>query len=201
MENNLNIESLIEDKKIDSLFEEQNETSVLENLKESQDFKNSFLDTDKEENENDNSSSETLGFIGTQETTATETEAVDLEKVKEAQERQRIINEHNARIMKSPEYRAQVVFENYIRTCGRVLSGQEKRNLKRQFLRNAKKGMYDYLFDEEKAKKRAERQKEKFDKMNKPKIHTVDEIPENVQKDLLDMVDLSTNDIVDDRNS
>lgn len=189
-ENAKSIESLLEDTQDTNLFKEDNQENVV-----------SMLDNNDSIEEFDNTSTESLGFIGSKETTADETTSVDLEKLAEAQERQRIINEHNARIMKSPEYRAQVVFENYVQTCGRILSGQEKRNLKRQFLRNAKKGMYDYLFDEEKARKREERMQAKFDKMNKPKVHTVDEIPENVQKDLLDMVDLPTNNIIDDRNS
>lgn len=189
---------------LQSMLENNNEekTSLFEEVENKlEEQQASMLDNDSSEAESDNSSSETLGFIGSKEDTTSGATEVDVEALAAEQEKQRIIREHNERIMKSPEYRAQVVFENYVQTCGRILSGPEKRNLKRQFLRNAKKGMYDYLFDEEKAKKREERMRAKFEKMNKPKVHTVDEIPENVKKDLLDMVDLSTNDIVDDRNS
>lgn len=192
MQENTNIESLLEPQEDIKLFDNE---EVLENNETT-----SLLDNSVDE-EGKSFSTESLGFIGTKkDSTETATE-VDLEALAKEQEKQRIIREHNERVMKSPEYRAQVVFENYVQTCGRVLSGPEKRNLKRQFLRNAKKGMYDYLFDEEKAKKREERMRAKFEKMNKPVIHTVDEIPEDVQKNLLDMVDLSTNDIIDDRNS
>lgn len=192
MQENTNIESLLEPQEDIKLFDNE---EVLKNNETT-----SLLDNSVDE-EGKSFSTESLGFIGTKkDSTETATE-VDLEALAKEQEKQRIIREHNERVMKSPEYRAQVVFENYVQTCGRVLSGQEKRNLKRQFLRNAKKGMYDYLFDEEKAKKREERMRAKFEKMNKPVIHTVDEIPEDVQKNLLDMVDLSTNDIIDDRNS
>lgn len=192
MQENTNIESLLEPQEDVKLFDNE---EVLENNETT-----SLLDNSVDE-EGKSFSTESLGFIGTKkDSTETATE-VDLEALAKEQEKQRIIREHNERVMKSPEYRAQVVFENYVQTCGRVLSGPEKRNLKRQFLRNAKKGMYDYLFDEEKAKKREERMRAKFEKMNKPVIHTVDEIPEDVQKNLLDMVDLSTNDIIDDRNS
>lgn len=192
MQENTNIESLLEPQEDIKLFDNE---EVLKNNETT-----SLLDNSVDE-EGKSFSTESLGFIGTKkDSTETATE-VDLEALAKEQEKQRIIREHNERVMKSPEYRAQVVFENYVQTCGRVLSGPEKRNLKRQFLRNAKKGMYDYLFDEEKAKKREERMRAKFEKMNKPVIHTVDEIPEDVQKNLLDMVDLSTNDIIDDRNS
>lgn len=192
MQENTNIESLLEPQEDVKLFDNE---EVLENNETT-----SLLDNSVDE-EGKSFSTESLGFIGTKkDSTETATE-VDLEALAKEQEKQRIIREHNERVMKSPEYRAQVVFENYVQTCGRVLSGPEKRNLKRQFLRNAKKGMYDYLFDEEKAKKREERMRAKFEKMNKPVIHTVDEIPEDVQKNLLDMVDLSTNDIINDRNS
>ena len=75
-------------------------------------------------------------------------EAVDAKKVSEEQER--MIAEHNRRVMQSPEFKAAVLFDNYVKTCGRVLSGSEKRTIRRRFLAEAKKGKYDYLFDEEK---------------------------------------------------
>ena len=46
------------------------------------------------------------------------------------------------------------------------MSGKDKRRLLREGLKNAKRGRYDYMFDEEKIRKREERQKEKFDKLN-----------------------------------
>lgn len=89
----------------------------------------------------------------------------------------------------TPEIKAEIVFENFIRNSNRVFSGKERRALHRECLRNAKRGRYDYMFDPEKLRKREERDKARFDKLNAPAKHTVDEIPEDVQKTLLDMVD------------
>ena len=45
------------------------------------------------------------------------------------------------------------------------------------------------MFDEEKIRKREERQKEKFDKLNKPKIHTVNELSDETRATLEQMAD------------
>lgn len=88
----------------------------------------------------------------------------------------------------TPEAKAEIVFNNFIMNGARVLSGKEKRALHRACVRNAKRGRYDYMFDPEKLRKREERDKMKFDKLNAPAKHTVDDIPADVQKNLLDMV-------------
>lgn len=66
------------------------------------------------------------------------------------------------------EEQAKIIFENYIQNTQRFLSGKEKRRLYRECLRNAKKGRYEYLFDESKQAKKRERAAQAFDKMNNP---------------------------------
>ena len=114
--------------------------------------------------------------------------AVDSEEA--AAEQQRIIDEHNQRIMKSPEFKAQVMYENYLRTCGRILDGPAKRRIRKQFLRDAKNGKFDYLFDPEKIAKRQAREQAKFDKLNKPVIHKVEDIDEDAQATLKEMANM-----------
>lgn len=103
-----------------------------------------------------------------------------------------LVEAHNERVAMSPEYKANVVLLQYIsqaQQSGRFISGHEKRMLYRKFLRLAKKGKYDYMFDPEKIAKRQERMKAKFDSLNAPIVkHTVDEIPDNVQERLKEMV-------------
>lgn len=67
------------------------------------------------------------------------------------------------------EVQAQIVFDNYMNSANRFMSGKEKRRLYRECLRNAKKGRYTYMFDPAKMQKRQERARQNFDKMNKPK--------------------------------
>ena len=74
----------------------------------------------------------------------------------------------------SYEEQAKIVFENYIRNTNRLLSGKEKRRLMRECLRNAKKGRYEYMFDEEKIAKKRERAAKAFDKMNKGNTNTAE---------------------------
>ena len=103
-----------------------------------------------------------------------------------------LVEAHNERVAKSAEYKANVVLLQYIsqaQQSGRFISGHEKRKLYRKFLRLAKKGKYDYMFDPEKIAKRQERMKAKFESLNAPIVkHTVDEIPDNVQERLKEMV-------------
>lgn len=66
------------------------------------------------------------------------------------------------------EVQAQIVFDNYMNSANRFMSGKEKRRLYRECLRNAKKGRYTYMFDPAKMQKRQERARQNFDKMNKP---------------------------------
>lgn len=103
-----------------------------------------------------------------------------------------LVEAHNERVAMSAEYKANVVLLQYIsqaQQSGRFISGHEKRMLYRKFLRLAKKGKYDYMFDPEKIAKRQERMKAKFDSLNAPIVkHTVDEIPDNVQERLKEMV-------------
>ena len=66
------------------------------------------------------------------------------------------------------EVQAQIVFDNYMNSANRFMSGKEKRRLYRECLMNAKKGKYTYMFDPAKMQKRQERARQNFDKMNKP---------------------------------
>lgn len=103
-----------------------------------------------------------------------------------------IVEAHNERVAMSPEYKANIVLFQYMsqaRQSGKFISGHDKRTLYRKFLRLAKKGKYDYMFDPEKIAKRQERMKAKFDSLNAPAVkHTVDEIPDDVQERLKEMV-------------
>lgn len=98
-------------------------------------------------------------------------------------------NNNPAQFTLTPEIKAEIVFNNFIKNSNRILSGKEKRSLHRECIRNAKLGRYDYMFDPDKLRKREERDKAKFDKLNAPAKHTVDDIPADVQKSLLGMVD------------
>lgn len=103
-----------------------------------------------------------------------------------------IVEAHNERVAMSPEYKANIVLLQYVsqmQQAGRFISGHDKRMLYRKFLRLAKKGKYDYMFDPEKIAKRQERMRAKFDSLNAPAVkHTVDEIPDDVQERLKEMV-------------
>ncbi len=103
-----------------------------------------------------------------------------------------IIEAHNERVQMSPEYKANIVLLLYIsqsQQSGKFISGHEKRTLYRKFLRLAKKGKYDYMFDKEKIAKRQERMRAKFESLNAPIVkHSVEEIPDDVQERLKEMV-------------
>lgn len=105
-------------------------------------------------------------------------------------EQQKLIDEHNRRVVQTPEFKAQVMYENYINTCGMILDGPAKRRLKKQLLREAKKGKFDYMFDPEKIAKREAREQAKFDELNKPVIHKVDDISPEVQATLKEMANM-----------
>lgn len=106
------------------------------------------------------------------------------------EDQQKLIDEHNRRVVHTPEFKAQVMYENYINTCGTILDGPAKRRLKKQLLREAKKGKFDYLFDPEKIAKREAREQAKFDELNKPVIHKVDDISPEVQATLKEMANM-----------
>lgn len=164
--------------------EEQKEESLIEQT--SSVFEDSLL----------NASTESVGVdttsmfgTGTESVSSDEAQEADYnEEIRKKQEEQRIIDEHNKRVRESPEFKAQVVFNQYVQQ-NPYMSGKDKRRLLRECLKNAKKGKYDYLFDEEKIRKREERQKEKFDKLNKPKIHTVEELSDETRATLEQMAD------------
>ena len=103
-----------------------------------------------------------------------------------------LIETHNERVAMSAEYKANIILLQYVSQAqkeGRFISGHDKRMLYKKFLRRAKKGKYDYMFDPEKIAKRQERMKAKFESLNSPIIkHTVEEIPDNVQERLKEMV-------------
>lgn len=118
-------------------------------------------------------------------------------EVERKMEEQRIIDEHNRRVAQTPEFKAQVVFNSYLQN-NPYMSGPEKRRLRKECLRLAKKGRYDYLFDPEKIRKREEREKlkaekmkEKFDNLNKPKVYTVDDLSDETRATLEIMADSS----------
>lgn len=110
--------------------------------------------------------------------------------VNSEEEQQHIIDEHNRRVMKSPEFQAEYMYQNYIQNCGRILDGQTKRRIRKQFLRDAKKGRLNKYFDEEKIAQRRQREQEKFDRLNAPVVHTVDDIPEDTQETLKKMAEM-----------
>lgn len=92
-------------------------------------------------------------------------------------------------LVNTPEFKATVMFNNYVKSSPRILSGREKRTLFRECLRNAKKGRYDYIFDADRLRRHAQKT---FEMHNKAKVltnPTVDDIPKDVQETLLDMVD------------
>ena len=137
------------------------------------------------------SSGDTTSMFGTETVAGNDVTAADFdEEMRKKQEQQRIIDEHNRRVRESPEFKAQIVFNQYLQQ-NPYLSGQEKRRLRKECLKNAKKGRYDYLFDEEKIKRREERQKEKFEKLNKPKTYTVDDLSDETRATLEQMADAS----------
>ena len=50
----------------------------------------------------------------------------------------------------NPENQAEILLQNYIMSNpGMYLTGKQKRNLKREFLRNAKKGKYNKMFEKQ----------------------------------------------------
>lgn len=164
--------------------EEQKEESLIEQT--SSVFEDSLLNASTESAGVDTTS---MFGTGTESVSSDEAQETDYnEEIRKKQEEQRIIDEHNKRVRESPEFKAQVVFNQYVQQ-NPYMSGKDKRRLLRECLKNAKKGKYDYLFDEEKIRKREERQKEKFDKLNKPKIHTVEELSDETRATLEQMAD------------
>ena len=164
--------------------EEQKEESLIEQT--SSVFEDSLLNASTESAGVDTTS---MFGTGTESVSSDEAQEADYnEEMRKKQEEQRIIDEHNKRVRESPEFKAQVVFNQYAQQ-NPYMSGKDKRRLLRECLKNAKKGKYDYLFDEEKIRKREERQKEKFDKLNKPKIHTVEELSDETRATLEQMAD------------
>lgn len=111
-------------------------------------------------------------------------------EIERKMEEQRIIDEHNRRVAQSPEYKAKIVYDSYVQN-NPLMSGQEKRRLRKECLRLAKKGKYDYLFDPEKIRKRQEREQAKFDKLNKPKVYSVDDLSDETRATLEQMADAS----------
>ena len=164
--------------------EEQKEESLIEQT--SSVFEDSLLNASTESAGVDTTS---MFGTGTDSVSSDEAQETDYnEEIRKKQEEQRIIDEHNKRVRESPEFKAQVVFNQYVQQ-NPYMSGKDKRRLLRECLKNAKKGKYDYLFDEEKIRKREERQKEKFDKLNKPKVHTVEELSDETRATLEQMAD------------
>ena len=100
------------------------------------------------------------------------------------------INDHNEEVSKSPEYRGMIMYNNYIQTQqaqGVVFTGSQKRTLRRKFVRDAKKGKYDYLFDEEKIRRHQERATKDLESLNKPHKHSVNDLDDKTKEALLKM--------------
>ena len=106
MERSKNIESLLK-----SHFNEDDIKNMSEDLENSEE---SLLEAD------DRVAADLVEGVAT---------AVDSEEA--AEEKRRIIEEHNKRVMQSPEFKAQVMYENYI--SGQILDGPTKRRLRKQF--------------------------------------------------------------------
>lgn len=168
MERDNNIQSLLEDRPDVSSYTEDTLKSLSENLENSEE---SLLEQD------DRVAANLVEDVAT---------AVDSEEA--LAERQRAIDEHNRRILQSPEFKAQVMYENYIK--GKILDGKTKRRLRKQFLRDAQKGRFDYLFDPEKIAKKQAREQAKFDELNKPVVHKVEELDEDTQATLKEMANM-----------
>ena len=67
---------------------------------------------------------------------------IDFDGINEEQER-----ENRFVFFMNPYNQAEILFQNYINSNpDMILSGKQKRNLKREFLKNAKKGKYKKLF-------------------------------------------------------
>jgi hypothetical protein len=49
-------------------------------------------------------------------------------------------------IYPTPEEQAEILVQNYINSSNIYINGRERRKLKREFLRNAKKGKYKKIF-------------------------------------------------------
>ena len=102
-----------------------------------------------------------------------------------------VIDAHNSEVMKNPEYQALYMYQNYIHeqeSQGRYLSGKQKRAVRRDFLRKAKKGKFKHIFDEEFINRKIERSSKSFDDLNAPSTpKTVDDLSEDTKKELLEM--------------
>lgn len=66
-------------------------------------------------------------------------------------EKKAAIKHQVEQLVKSPQFQARIMFENYIESesSKRFISGQEKKRLKRVFLKNAQKGKYKKFFDQD----------------------------------------------------
>ncbi len=106
--------------------------------------------------------------------------------------RQKLIEEHNQRVLKSPEYQARIIFEQHIANAisqGIYYTGPQRKSIYKQMLRKAQKGRYNYLFDEGAQQRKAEKMRKKFDKLNKPQVvHSADELSEETKARLQEMV-------------
>lgn len=57
--------------------------------------------------------------------------------------------ERRREMLKDPSVQAQIVYQNYINTSNRILSGKDKRKIRREIERNVLKGKYKKLFDQD----------------------------------------------------
>ena len=67
----------------------------------------------------------------------------------------------------NPENQAEILMQNYLMSNpGIILNGKQKRALRREFLRNAKKGRYRRIFERQAANLPSEKTKETFQTLN-----------------------------------
>lgn len=82
------------------------------------------------------------------------------EDVKEFQKVQlkNALKQQASHIVKTPAFQADMMFNNYMKSgnAPKYLSGSQKRQLKRQLLRNARAGKYNHIFNQEYSEKFAE---------------------------------------------
>jgi len=74
--------------------------------------------------------------------------------------------ERRRKYFMDPNVQAEIVYTNFIRNQKQPFSGKELRRLRREFLKNAKKGRYMHIFKEEIYGVSPEVQQKRFEKLN-----------------------------------
>lgn len=131
-----------ENEKIESLLDEGNEQEI------------SLLGED-------NDTSTPTPTLLDDESTMTDSDAFDKDKAQALAD-----YEARKKYFLNPEVQAEIILDNYLRNRNYVVSGKEKRNLKREFLRNAKKGKYKKMFTQLINESMESTDQEKIQKLN-----------------------------------